>query len=55
MVEILFMCGNRQRAVLATLDVPSHHSEDTSVDGPKHEVSISLYVIVTIFPYCFQS
>ncbi|ONK57542.1 uncharacterized protein A4U43_C09F1560 [Asparagus officinalis] len=38
MVEILFMCGSRQRAVLATLDVPSHRSEDTSVDGPKHEM-----------------
>lgn len=38
MVEILFMCGNRQRAVVATLDVLSHHSDDSSVDGQKNEM-----------------
>lgn len=37
MIEILFMCGSRQRAVVATVDVFSHRSEDGSGDGQRIE------------------
>ncbi|KAJ6852872.1 ubiquitin carboxyl-terminal hydrolase FAM188A [Iris pallida] len=37
MVDILFLCGARQRTVIATLSVFSNHSEGASEDGQKDE------------------
>ncbi|XP_077248646.1 ubiquitin interaction motif-containing protein isoform X2 [Tasmannia lanceolata] len=38
MLEILFLCGNKKRAVIATLSVLSHRPEDGSEDGQKDEM-----------------
>ncbi|KAK1299695.1 hypothetical protein QJS10_CPB13g00597 [Acorus calamus] len=38
MVEILFLCGSKKRAVVATLNVPSHLLEDGPDDGHKDEM-----------------
>ncbi|KAJ6821031.1 uncharacterized protein M6B38_394985 [Iris pallida] len=37
MVDILFLCGSRQRTVVATLSVFNNHSEGASEDGQKDE------------------
>eukprot|EP00268_Persea_americana_P037266 TRINITY_DN36926_c0_g1_i1.p1 TRINITY_DN36926_c0_g1~~TRINITY_DN36926_c0_g1_i1.p1 ORF type:complete len:604 (-),score=123.46 TRINITY_DN36926_c0_g1_i1:497-2308(-) len=38
MVEILFSCGNKKRAVVATLNVFGHCHEDVSEDAQKNEI-----------------
>eukprot|EP00262_Sarcandra_glabra_P005253 TRINITY_DN1665_c0_g1_i1.p1 TRINITY_DN1665_c0_g1~~TRINITY_DN1665_c0_g1_i1.p1 ORF type:complete len:601 (+),score=92.34 TRINITY_DN1665_c0_g1_i1:291-2093(+) len=37
MVEILFLCGSKERAVVANISVPSHRPEDGSEDSQKDE------------------
>lgn len=54
MGEILFMCGNNERAVIATLSIPGddiQHSEEVSMD----EVgSLSVLLIQVMYATCLQ-
>lgn len=51
MVEILFSCGNKKRAVVATLNVFGHCHEDVSEDAQKNEVGILLVVLLNVAIY----
>lgn len=48
MVEILFSCGNKKRAVVATLNVFGDCHEDVSEDAQKNEVGILLVVLLNV-------